>query len=147
MGQHGCFTDKNIHKEDTPHVTFAGKFCPSNASFRRVSRAWLSTLGKLEERLLIHSKAITFTFHPSNSSQHRFTSAIITISAKSQTGMPIRFLKFAPHLAFGRISSATLKWNFKLGATVGLSQGPAQATLDPSVGYEKNTVVGTMMHM
>jgi len=23
--QHGCFTDKNIHKDDTPHVTFAGK--------------------------------------------------------------------------------------------------------------------------
>jgi len=91
--------------------------------------------------------AITFTFHPSLSEEHRFKSAVIRITAQAKGGSPIRFLKFAPHLAFGRISSTSLKWNFKLGATVGLSQGPAQATLKPEVGYEKDSVVGTMMKM
>lgn len=112
--QHGCFTDENVHKKDTPHVTFV---------------------------------AITFTFHPSYSEKHRFTSAVITLTAKSQTGQAIRFLKFAPHLAYGRISSASLKWNFKLGATVGLSQGPGRAALEPAVGYENDRVVGSMMKM
>ncbi|TVY81711.1 hypothetical protein LSUE1_G003658 [Lachnellula suecica] len=108
--QHGCFTDKNIHKEDTPHVTFV---------------------------------AITFTFHPCFEA-HRFKSAVISITAKSIAG-PIRILKFAPHLAFGRMSQTSMKWNFKLGASVGLSQGPVKAAVEPSIGYEKDSVVGTLM--
>ncbi|RDL40680.1 uncharacterized protein BP5553_00659 [Venustampulla echinocandica] len=90
--------------------------------------------------------AITFTFHPSLSDVHRFRSAVITITANSSPdGNPIKFLKFAPHLAFGRISSASLKWYFQLAATVGVTRGLSEASLKPSLGYEKDMVVGSMV--
>ncbi|KAF4628317.1 hypothetical protein G7Y89_g9834 [Cudoniella acicularis] len=98
-----------------------------------------------ENMLHVTFAAITFTFHPALSEEHRFRSAVITIAANSSSGQPIRFLKFAPHLAFGKISSASLKWNFQLAATVGVTKGPARASLTPSVGYQKDLKVGTMM--
>lgn len=47
----------------------------------------------------------------------------------------------------GRISSSSLKWNFSLGATVGVTSSQAKAAINPSVEYERDTVVGTMMKM
>lgn len=92
--------------------------------------------------------AVTFTFHPSLSDTHRFKSAMITITASSSPdGCPIKFLKFAPHLAFGRISSASLKWYFQLAATVGVTKGISEASLKPTLGYEKDMVVGSMVKM
>ena len=91
--------------------------------------------------------AITFTLHPSVSISHRFTSANIIITARSEDEEPIRFLRFAPHLAYGRISSSSLKWNFQLGAACGITKGPVNLALNPLVSYEKDTVVGTMMKM
>ncbi|PQE13223.1 GCN5-related N-acetyltransferase protein [Rutstroemia sp. NJR-2017a BBW] len=91
--------------------------------------------------------ALSFTMHASQSTSHRFESAIITVKASSEDGERLRFLKFAPHLAYGRMSSESLKWNFQLGAALGVTQGPATASVKPSVGYEQNKVVGTMMKM
>lgn len=59
--------------------------------------------------------AISFTLHPLLSEDHRFTSAVIEIKATNDDGEALRVLRFAPHLAFGRISSASLKWNFQEG--------------------------------
>ncbi|KAM3070355.1 hypothetical protein ACMFMG_010186 [Clarireedia jacksonii] len=89
--------------------------------------------------------ALTFTMHASQSTSHRFESAIISIQASSEDGERLRFLKFAPHLAYGRMSSESLKWNFQLGAALGVTQGPATASLKPSMAYEKDKVIGTMM--
>lgn len=100
-----------------------------------------------ENILHVTFAAITFTFHPAVSEEHRFKSAVITINASSSSGQPIRFLKFAPHLAFGRISSASLKWDFRLGAAVGVTKGPAQVALNPSIGYEKDVKFEAMMKM
>lgn len=47
----------------------------------------------------------------------------------------------------GRISSSNLKWNFSLGASIGVSSSPAKAEINPSIEYERDTVVGTMMKM
>ncbi|PQE03027.1 GCN5-related N-acetyltransferase protein [Rutstroemia sp. NJR-2017a BVV2] len=91
--------------------------------------------------------ALTFTMHASQSTSHRFESAIITVKASSEDGERLRFLKFAPHLAYGRMSSESLKWNFQLGAALGVTQGPATVSVNPSVGYEQNKIVGTMMKM
>ncbi|KAJ5054740.1 uncharacterized protein L3040_001005 [Drepanopeziza brunnea f. sp. 'multigermtubi'] len=82
--------------------------------------------------------AIAFTFHPSLSEEHRFNSAVIEITAKNGAGEPLRVLRFAPHMVYGRISSASLRWNF---------QGPAKATVDPKIGYEKDLVVGSFMRI
>ncbi|CZS90143.1 uncharacterized protein RAG0_01299 [Rhynchosporium agropyri] len=91
--------------------------------------------------------AIAFTLHPSLSEEHRFQSATVEIRAANQDGSLLRILRFAPHLAFGRISSASLKWNFQLGASLGVAQGPAKADLEPKVGFEKGLVVGSFMRI
>ncbi|KAK0112978.1 hypothetical protein ONS95_014692 [Cadophora gregata] len=91
--------------------------------------------------------AIAFTLHPSLSEDHRFKSAVIEIRATTRDGAPLKVLRFAPHLAFGRISSASLKWNFQLGASLGVAQGPAKADLEPKVGFEKDLVVGSFMRI
>jgi hypothetical protein len=39
---------------------------------------------------------------------------------------PLRFVKFAPHIAYGRISTETLKWTFSLGATVRVTKGACE---------------------
>jgi hypothetical protein len=88
--------------------------------------------------------AVTFTFHPSLSISHRFESAIIEITARTENE-PLRFVKFAPHLAYGRISSENLKWTFQLGATAGITKGPANLSVSGTKGYEKDKVLGTMM--
>lgn len=59
----------------------------------------------------------------------------------------MRFLKYAPHQAYGKISTESLKWNFQLGASLGVTQGPANVCVKPSIGEEKSKVVGTMMKM
>ena len=89
--------------------------------------------------------AITFVFHPSISLSHRFQSAIIEVSARSENNEPLRFVKFAPHMAYGRISIETMKWTFSLGATVGVTKGPVNVAVNPSIAHEKDKVLGTMM--
>ncbi|PVH70434.1 hypothetical protein DL98DRAFT_661167 [Cadophora sp. DSE1049] len=76
---------------------------------------------------------------------HGLESAVIEIKAKSNKNEELRFLKFAPHLAYGRISSESLKWTFQLGATLGVTKGPVNLSVNPSGGYEKDKAVGTMM--
>ncbi|QSZ30470.1 hypothetical protein DSL72_000024 [Monilinia vaccinii-corymbosi] len=87
--------------------------------------------------------ALSIVFHPSTPA-HRFESAVIDIRVKDQGGN-LRFLKYAPHQAYGRISTESLKWNFQLGASVGVTQGPAKLCVSPSISEEKSKVVGTMM--
>ncbi|KAJ8065074.1 hypothetical protein OCU04_005787 [Sclerotinia nivalis] len=87
--------------------------------------------------------ALSFIFHPSTPA-HRFESAVIDIKVKDKGGN-LRFLKYAPHQAYGKISTESLKWNFQLGASLGITQGPAKATVNPSHSEEKSKVVGTMM--
>jgi hypothetical protein len=97
--------------------------------------------------IYVNFAAITFVMHSSRSLDHRFESAIITIKAKSANDEPLRFLKFVPHQAYGRISSESLKWNFQLGTQIGVNQGPATATVNPGMDFEKDKVIGTMMKM
>jgi len=88
---------------------------------------------------------VTFVFHPSISLSHRFISAIIEVNARSEIDQPLRFVKFAPNLTFGRISTETLKWTFTLGATVGVTKSPVNVVVNPSMAHEKDKVQGTMM--
>lgn len=59
--------------------------------------------------------AITFTLHPSLSVDHRFTQMVIEVIANDidtqsqHQGSLLRFIKYAPHLAYGRISTESLK--------------------------------------
>ncbi len=89
--QNGVFVSPNIH--------------PSSASDQgdeHLSKTYVTFV------------AISFTLHPSLSEEHRFTSAVIEIKATNDDGQQLRVLRFAPHQVFGRISSASLKWNFQV---------------------------------
>lgn len=91
--------------------------------------------------------ALSFVFHPSTPS-HRFESSVIEIKVKDTKGNGyLRMLKFAPHQAYGKISTESLKWCFQLGASLGVTQGPANVSVKPSVSEEKSKVVGAMMKM
>jgi hypothetical protein len=87
--------------------------------------------------------AIAFTMHPSIfishhlSSQHNCHSSL-----RRQESQPC-FLDSLPIWRNGRVSASSLKWNFQVGATCGVTKGPVDLALNPSVGYEKDTVVGT----
>lgn len=64
--------------------------------------------------------AVTFVFHPMHSVDYRFKRARISIQAfggKSEKAadQPLRIIKFAPHIAFGRYSTENLHWTFSLG--------------------------------
>lgn len=60
---------------------------------------------------------------------------------------PPRFLRHAPHLLFGAISPETLTWNFNLAGSLGVSQGPANATLSPSGGVNGSYKLFEMMRI
>ncbi|KAK6585433.1 hypothetical protein PZA11_002160 [Diplocarpon coronariae] len=122
--QNGVFVSPNIHPDSNP-----------DQQNEHLSKTYVTFV------------AIAFTLHPSLSEDHRFNSAVLEIKATNEDGEYLRVLRFAPHLAFGRISSASLKWNFQLGASLGVAQGPTKATVDPKIGYEKDLVVGTFMRI
>lgn len=62
--------------------------------------------------------ALEFCFHPAFEHDHRFRNCIIEVTASRDKGPVgekaeggkemLRFVKYAPHLAFGRISSESL---------------------------------------
>ncbi|KAF5879258.1 uncharacterized protein Bfra_006463 [Botrytis fragariae] len=93
--------------------------------------------------------AVTFVFHPMHSIEYRFKRAQISIQAfktigEKTTNQPLKIIKFAPHIAFGRYSTENLHWTFSLGATLGVST-PATATVTPSTEYDRSKVIGNML--
>ncbi|KAL3419361.1 hypothetical protein PVAG01_09583 [Phlyctema vagabunda] len=98
-----------------------------------------------ENTLHVTFVAIHFVLHPSLSVAHRFESAMINITARSANNEQLRFLKYAPHAAYGRMSTESLKWNFQLGASVGVTKSPVSVGVTSSVSESKEKVVGTMM--
>jgi hypothetical protein len=93
---------------------------------------------------------LRFTFHPMNSVKHRFQRAVIGVLARDkrvrdgETTAPLKVLKFAPHLAYGRVSTETLHWTFALSATLGVAQAPVTAALTPSMGFDNTRIIDAM---
>ncbi|TAQ90427.1 hypothetical protein B7494_g1237 [Chlorociboria aeruginascens] len=96
--------------------------------------------------------AITFALHPMNAWEHRMMRAQIGIQAfqvvgnpaKATYDQPLRIVKFAPHLAYGRVSTENLHWTFSLGATIGIP-APASTSITPTTEYDRSKILGTMM--
>ncbi|KAM3081016.1 hypothetical protein ACMFMG_004975 [Clarireedia jacksonii] len=95
--------------------------------------------------------AVTFVFHPMNSLEYRFKRARISIQAFRAGGdsekaadQPLRIIKFAPHIAFGRYSTENLHWTFSLGASLGVTT-PLTTTITPSTELDRSKVIGTML--
>ncbi|PQE22312.1 hypothetical protein CJF32_00004672 [Rutstroemia sp. NJR-2017a WRK4] len=95
--------------------------------------------------------AVTFVFHPMHSVEYRFKRARISIQAfraggspEKEADQPLRIIKFAPHIAFGRYSTENLHWTFSLGASLGVTT-PMTTTITPSTEFDRSKVIGTML--
>ncbi|MCJ1400595.1 hypothetical protein MMC11_003801 [Xylographa trunciseda] len=98
----------------------------------------------------VYFLAIGFVLHPSDSMCHRFKAAQIKISVDladntDPTVIPPKIIKYAPHLISGVVSQETLNWTFNLAGSLGITQGPANVSVQPSSGYSASTVLSKMM--
>jgi hypothetical protein len=103
--------------------------------------------------------SVHFIFHPHDPRSHRFKSADIEVCVhgdhepsdpmedrwyKPPRSHP-RILKHAPELMFGAVSPENLQWNFSLSSSLGVSQAPVSATLNPTGGMKGSYKVFHMM--
>lgn len=103
--------------------------------------------------------SVHFVFHPQDHRAHRFKSANIRVSVHGDThptgdskrnwykppkGNP-RILQHAPELMYGAVSPENLQWNFSLSSSLGVSQAPLSATVNPSGGVTSSYKVFDMM--
>jgi hypothetical protein len=103
--------------------------------------------------------SVHFVFHPHDHRAHRFKSANIRVSVhgdshptgnekrnwyKPPRSNP-RILQHAPELMFGAVSPEHLQWKFSLSSSLGVSQTPLSATINPSGGVTSNYKVFDMM--
>ncbi|KAF1973690.1 hypothetical protein BU23DRAFT_128777 [Bimuria novae-zelandiae CBS 107.79] len=109
----------------------------------------------------VYFVSVHFVFHPKDHHHHRFRAATIKVSVhghfKSSTDFEIekgwynpprshpRILKHAPELIYGAVSPENLQWNFNLSSSLGVSQAPLSASLNPSGGVKKTYKVYDMM--
>jgi hypothetical protein len=102
--------------------------------------------------------SVHFVFHPHDPEAHRFKSAEIEVCVHGDDGHSTsrekqapgydshpRILKHAPELMFGAVSPETLQWNFSLSSSLGVSQAPVSATLNPQGGVKSSYKVFHMM--
>lgn len=107
----------------------------------------------------IYFASVHFVFHPQDPRSHRFKSAEIKVSVHSDDQFPgpknppryrphrshPRILRHAPELMFGAVSPENLQWNFSLSSSLGVSQAPVSATLNPQGGLKGSYKVFHMM--
>ncbi|OAL47325.1 hypothetical protein IQ07DRAFT_136968 [Pyrenochaeta sp. DS3sAY3a] len=107
----------------------------------------------------IYFVSVHFVFHPHDPRSHRFKSAEIEVCVHSDDDHPDAFenpryrppvshpriLKHAPELMFGAVSPENLQWNFSLSSSLGVSQAPLAATLNPTGGMNGSYKVFHMM--
>lgn len=107
----------------------------------------------------VYFVSVHFVFHPADAISHRFKSATIRVGVHgdfNQSDDPKynwyyppfaspKFLKHAPELIYGAVSPETLQWNFSLSSSLGVTQTPVSASLNPSGGVKASYKVFTMM--
>ncbi|KAF2737175.1 hypothetical protein EJ04DRAFT_130080 [Polyplosphaeria fusca] len=111
----------------------------------------------------VYFVSVHFVFHPHDHRNHRFKSAKIFVSVHDGTNTPgdarngwnrgkpslsnPRILKHAPELLYGAVSPENLQWNFSLSSSLGVSQAPVSATVNPSGGVKSSYKIYDMMTM
>lgn len=107
----------------------------------------------------VYFVSVHFVFHPADAISHRFKSATIRVGVHSDFNqsddskynwyyppfVSPKFLKHAPELIYGAVSPETLQWNFSLSSSLGVTQTPVSASLNPSGGVKASYKVYTMM--
>jgi hypothetical protein len=108
----------------------------------------------------VYFVSVHFVFHPRDHHYHRFRAATIKVSVHTDFSSsdfepekgqykPLhshpRILRHAPELIYGAVSPENLQWNFNLSSSLGVSQAPLSATLNPSGGVKRTYRVYDMM--
>ncbi|KAH7390969.1 hypothetical protein DE146DRAFT_150655 [Phaeosphaeria sp. MPI-PUGE-AT-0046c] len=107
----------------------------------------------------VYFVSVHFVFHPHDPRSHRFKSADIRVCVHGDTdagglkedrwyrtpASHPRILKHAPELMFGAVSPESLQWNFSLSSSLGISQAPVSATVNPTGGMKGSYKVFHMM--
>ncbi|KAK3201952.1 hypothetical protein GRF29_164g1204069 [Pseudopithomyces chartarum] len=132
-----------------------------SAHVNRLQRGYYETSalheGPLED---VYFVSVHFVFHPRDHHCSRFRGATIKVSVQGDfnncTDFEIkkgwykpqshpRILRHAPELMYGAISPEDLQWNFNLSSSLGVTQAPLNASLNPSGGIVKTYKVYDMM--
>ena len=155
--QSGFYDSPVIHEDCIDNVRFVAinfVFHPSRSTFRfksaEINIALHHTGEDNKNRLPIVAALAPRT------SSHDHGTQTDTITRNALTGKDClyiqgfkpsrpKFLRHAPHLLYGSISPETLNWNFNLAGSLGVSQGPASASIQPSYGVKSSYKVYDMM--
>ncbi|KAF2808383.1 uncharacterized protein BDZ99DRAFT_477901 [Mytilinidion resinicola] len=102
----------------------------------------------------VYFVSVHFVFHPADTESHRFKSAVLRVGVHGHDPKAYyydtppespRFLRHAPQLMYGAVSPENLQWNFSLSSSLGISQTPLSASVNPSAGYRSSYKVYDMM--
>lgn len=103
----------------------------------------------------VYFVSVHFVFHPHDPESHRFKNAEIEVMIHGDKNEPTtrrnpdqshpRILKHAPELMFGAVSPESLQWNFSLSSSLGVSQAPVSASLNPKAAMKSSYKVFHMM--
>lgn len=128
-----------------------------SAHLTRLQHGFYETNALHEESIEnVYFASVHFVFHPHDPRSHRFKGADIRVCVHgdspagadedrwSRRSHP-RILKHAPELVFGAVSPEDLQWNFSLSSSLGVSQAPVSATLNPQGGLKGSYKVYHMM--
>ena len=119
---------------------------PSSPSSTSVA----SELRKNKNHDRVYFVALGFVLHPSDSLSHRFKAVKIRLTvdladSSDPVAIPPKIIKYAPHLVSGAVSQETLNWQFNLAGSLGVTQGPVNASIQPSSQYSASTTLSKMM--
>jgi hypothetical protein len=149
-----------IHQKCLYERTLPGKAFVS-AHVTRLQHGFFHEPSSLHEDSLdnVFFISVHFIFHPHDPSSHRFKSAEIQVCVHGDNDSSAQFehrrhqpptshpriLKHAPELMFGAVSPESLQWNFSLSSSLGVSQAPVSATLNPTGGMKGSYKLFHMM--
>ncbi|KAJ9617003.1 hypothetical protein H2200_000724 [Cladophialophora chaetospira] len=156
--QSGFYDSPVIHEDCIHNVRFVAinfVFHPSRSTFRFKSAEINIALRHANEDGKNPLQAVTALVPRTSSHDHGTqTETANNLLVRSKDCLHIqhgskpsrpKFLRHAPHLLYGSISPETLNWNFNLAGSLGVSQGPASASLQPSYGIKSSYKVYEMM--
>ncbi|KAF2094262.1 hypothetical protein NA57DRAFT_22924, partial [Rhizodiscina lignyota] len=138
--QCGYYDSPSIHEDLIDHVRFLTLhfvFHPASTIHRFVSATIRASVHNSED-------SISNGSHAGDGSQHNRPESA---QKKKHSGQNPSILRHAPHLLYGSISPETLQWNFNLAGSLGVSEGPANASFNPSGGYKGSYKLYEMMRI
>jgi len=153
--QHGIYKEPGrLHMYGIPgdemKVTFLAitfQFQPTHSTHHRFKRAMISvTTNEGPVAAHVVSQSSPQTANDSVTKNSSVTEIKIDEAVAARPFQALRIVKFAPHTAYGSISTENLKWAFSVNSTIGTVAGaPIGASITPGTSFDKTKVIGSML--